>query len=81
MANTTVKKFGGREKGTPNKQTKEIRAVLKQIVSKELENISTHIQELEPSERAKLLLKLLPYVMPKVNSVDHHFDEPFTWDF
>lgn len=32
MANITGKKFGGREKGTPNVLTKEVRTVLKAIV-------------------------------------------------
>ena len=39
MANTTGKKFGGREKGTPNRLTKELRPVLKDLVSQELEKI------------------------------------------
>ena len=29
MANTTGLKYGGRQKGTPNKLTKELRAILK----------------------------------------------------
>ena len=37
MANTTGKKYGGREKGTPNRLTKELRSVLKDIVYQELE--------------------------------------------
>ena len=39
MANTTGKKFGGREKGTPNRLTKELRSILKDIVYQELEDI------------------------------------------
>ena len=31
MANTTGKKFGGRQKGTPNKLTKELRSALKDV--------------------------------------------------
>lgn len=32
MANNTAKKYGGRQKGTPNKLTKEIRIVLKDLI-------------------------------------------------
>ena len=32
MANNTGKKYGGRQKGTPNKLTKEIRTVLKEFL-------------------------------------------------
>jgi hypothetical protein len=37
MANTTGKKYGGRQKGTPNKLTKELRTLLKdKLTAKEL---------------------------------------------
>ena len=43
MANTTGKKYGGREKGTPNRLTKELRSVLKDIVYQELEKIEERL--------------------------------------
>ena len=46
MANTTGKKYGGREKGTPNRLTKELRSVLKDIVYQELEKIEERLSEL-----------------------------------
>ena len=36
MANTTGNKYGGREKGTPNRLTKELRTLLKNILYQEL---------------------------------------------
>ena len=39
MANTTGKKYGGREKGTPNRLTKELRTILKDVLYNELEKI------------------------------------------
>ena len=39
MANTTGKKYGGRQKGTPNRMTKELRSILKDILYQELEEI------------------------------------------
>ena len=57
MANTTGKKYGGREKGTPNRLTKELRSVLKDIVYQELEKIEEDLNELEPKERLELVLK------------------------
>ena len=48
MANTTGKKFGGRQKGTPNRLTKELRAVLKDLIHEELEtdDISDIVNEI-----------------------------------
>ena len=43
MANTTGNKYGGRSKGTPNRLTKELRTVLKDIVYRELESIELRL--------------------------------------
>ena len=44
MANTTGKKYGGREKGTPNRLTKELRSILK---DDSISRIRTHRRRLE----------------------------------
>ena len=62
-------KTGGREIGTPNKTTSELRKTLKHIVDDELQILQDNINELQPKERIDLLIKLLPYVMPKVQTV------------
>jgi len=61
MANTTGKKHGGREKGTPNKLTKDLRNILKDIIYNELELLNEKLDELESKERIELVIKLLPY--------------------
>ena len=48
--NTTGKKYGGRKKGTPNKLTKELREVLKNVLYNEIENIEESLESLEPKE-------------------------------
>ena len=79
MANTTGKKFGGREKGTPNKLTTELRADLKDVLLEEIEQISHRVDELEAKDRLVLLVKLMPYVFPRVQSVSQSLDEPMSW--
>ena len=79
MANTTGKKYGGRQKGTPNKLTKELRSVLKDILYQELEQIQEHLETLNSKERVELLIKLMPYVLPKVTSISHTTNEPLDW--
>ena len=76
MANTTGLKYGGREKGTPNRLTKELRAILKEALHKELESISELLEQLEPKERLEVLIKLMPFVFPRMNKVSHSMDEP-----
>ena len=59
--------------------TSELRDSLKQVIDGELISLSERLEELEPKERVKLLIKLLPYIMPKVQTVSHSQDEPLQW--
>jgi hypothetical protein len=70
-------KTGGRAKGTPNEVTRETREVLQKIVTEELKNLHHYIEAIErPEVRAKLLIDLLPYVIPKVTSEELSSDTP-----
>lgn len=74
-------KYGGRGKGTPNKLTAEIRTILKEILSNEIANIPTILEQLEPKEKLEYVIKLMPYVLPKTNTVHYDIGEPTTYDF
>lgn len=62
-------KTGGRDKGTPNRLTKELRLILKQIVFNELSELPERLEKMETDKRTEILIKLIPYVLPKVESV------------
>ena len=81
MANTTGKKFGGRKKGTPNRLTKELRTILKNVLYNELDNIEELLDSLEPKERLELVIKLIPFILPKVDKIGHTYNEPFDAGF
>ena len=40
-------KHGGRKKGTPNRLTKEVRAVLKEVVFNEMLEVEKHFEKLD----------------------------------
>ena len=46
MANNTGKKYWGRQKGTPNRMTKEFRSVLKDILYEEIEVLQERLDTL-----------------------------------
>ncbi len=75
MANNTGKKYGGREAGTPNRLTKELRAALKNILHQEIELLPDHFNKLEPKDRLELLVKLLPFALPKVEPESYEIGE------
>lgn len=79
MANTTGNKYGERTKETPNRLTKELRTVLKDVVYRELESIELRLDELDPKERIELTIKLMPYVFPKLQSISSTTNEPLDW--
>jgi len=80
MANTTGNKYGGRQKGTPNRMTKKLRVLLKDIIYQELEEVQERFSLLEPRQRIELIIKLMPYILPKVNSISHTTNEPLDWN-
>ncbi len=67
----------GRPKGIPNRLTKELRCTLKAVIDQELENLPEILDSLEGKDRLEFICKLLPYVLPKVESVGMTEGEPF----
>jgi hypothetical protein len=67
-------KTGGRSAGTPNKVTTELRKTLKEIIAGELETLPTTLQELPAKERLDLVIKLMPFCLPKVDSIGSNYD-------
>lgn len=56
--------------------TANIRETLKDFMQTELEQLSETLKELEPVQRLNILCKLIPFVLPKVESVTHKLGEP-----
>ena len=61
--NTTGKKFGGRQKGTPNKLNNEIKDKLSNIINEAIDSID--LDSMSKAEKLKLIQLGLPYVMTK----------------
>jgi hypothetical protein len=60
--------------------TNELRNNLKNVIQKELSQLSIQLEALDPKERLNVLCKLMPYVFPKVDAVHLREGEPFTFD-
>lgn len=69
-------KTGGRQIGTPNKTTKETREILKVVVCDEIQKIPELIKRLTDKERIEVIIKLLPYILPKIQSETYEQTEP-----
>jgi len=77
LKSQTEKLKNGRPKVEYNKPlTGNIRDTLKEMMQKEIESLPDTLKELEPVQRLNILCKLIPYVLPKVESVIHTQGEP-----
>lgn len=74
----------GRPKGARNKVTIEMREALSAVLFEEVEKIPQYINDLNyPSAKLAFIIKLLPYIMPKVEATKYdEFGEgkPFDMD-
>ena len=70
----------GRPKGSANVITKEVRATLKAIIAGELERLPETLETLDASKRLDVVLKLIPYVLPRVDSINMNSGESFALD-
>jgi len=70
----------GRPAGSANRITKELRKTLKAAIDNELEQIPFLMQKLEPKDRLEILVKLLPYTLPKIETQSATHDEPIAFD-
>ena len=58
-------KTGGRAKGTPNKTTSEIKAILSGFVSRNIDTMQQDFDSIEdPFLRLQMMEKLLKYILP-----------------
>jgi hypothetical protein len=67
MANNTGKKYGGRQQGTPNKTTKELRNLINQFVCNNVDTMQKDFDQLEPKDRLRFIDRMLNYALPKLS--------------
>lgn len=75
-------KTGGRKAGTPNKVTRELRDVLKVVIGRELDQIADWLSQMPAKDRLDVIIKLMPYCMPKVETIGGAYDSDVVlgWD-
>ena len=61
--------------------TETLRETMKTIMQQEIEKLPEQLAKLEPKERLDIVLKLMPYVVPKVEAIKAGEGEPLNWGF
>lgn len=63
-------KLGGRQKGTPNKATINIRDSFKKLIENNLEQLEEDLLALKPAERIRAITELSKFCVPTLKAVD-----------
>jgi hypothetical protein len=66
----TTNNPNGRPAGIPNRTTREVRELLQKVIDQELDRIQADLATMDSDKRLDVLLKLLPYCLPKINPID-----------
>jgi len=67
-------KTGGRQLGTPNKTTTELKKWINILISMNTDQLTKDLKNMEPTERWHIVEKLLVYVIPKQQAVTADID-------
>lgn len=68
-------KTGGRKKGTPNKTTADLKQWVFDFINGNLDAFIDNFKQLDQKEQFNIMLKLLPYVLPKQTENKISMDE------
>jgi hypothetical protein len=63
-------RIGGRQKGTPNKTTLAFKEWINKLLETNRKQIVKDLESIEPKERLQFFEKLIPYVVPRLTSID-----------
>ncbi len=72
------KKTGGRQKGSRNKTTAELKSWVFQFVNDNLSTFKSKFSKLDTADQIILIMKLMPYVLPKQTETKISLDEELT---
>jgi hypothetical protein len=72
-------KSSGRQKETSNKLAGTVKEMITQLIENEVKHLPGLLNQIQPKEKADLVLKLLPYIIPKIASVDAPKEKPKEW--
>jgi len=65
----------GRKVGSQNKATKEVKEIIKAILERNLDELSTNDNDLTNMERIQLSKALLPYLIPRLQAISVSSDD------
>lgn len=62
-------RLGGREKGTPNKKTAELREAINKIITDNMDEFNKRLAKCKPNEFCSIIVNLMKYALPSLQSI------------
>ena len=75
LKNDGLGRFGGRQKGTPNKINSDLKEWITSIINNGQSQFIDDLRQLEPKERVKVYTGLLNYVLPKQQAIQAEIEK------
>jgi len=72
MSEEVAKRGVGRPAGSLNKVSGQVKEIISELVQTGLETLKADMLELKPRDRARILIELLPFVVPKMSATENH---------
>lgn len=57
--------------------TKDLREKLKDLLANEIAKLPEHLKQLEPKERIEITIKLMSFILPKIDRIEMSEGEPW----
>lgn len=68
-------RIAGRQKGTPNKSTTNLKSSIQQIVERQFETLESDLEGLDGRDKINFVLKLIEYILPKQREQKLNFSD------
>jgi hypothetical protein len=70
-------KSGGRQLGTPNKTTAELRQALANFLGNNLERMQEDLNKVSPNSRLRILIDMYRLILPQIKAVEESTNDNF----
>ena len=71
-----VRNANGRPKGSLNKTSVQTKKIIEKLVSSELKNIDSLLEQLEPKGRVDVIINLMVYIITKKSHIEIDIEPP-----
>lgn len=70
-------KSGGRQLGTPNRNTAELRQALSNFLGANMERMQEDLNKVSPGSRLRILIEISKLILPQIKAQEENYNDNF----